>query len=76
MKLLNIKNWWNKLEQENRVSVAKETIIYSLFNELSTEQSVALFKEISEDFRDKMSNRLNNISSEKEILENFCKLEN
>lgn len=69
-----IQNWWEKKQEkikEAEFSNARETILFNLSNNLTTEESVNLFKDVSDVFINKMQSRLLAVSLEKEVLENF-----
>lgn len=69
-----VKNWWQKrqerLKQED-FSTAREVILFNLSNELTTEESINLFKDVRDVFTNKMQQRLVDVSQEKIALEQF-----
>jgi len=69
-----VKNWWQrrqeKLKQQD-FSTAREVILYNLSNDLTTEEQINLFKDVSDVFTNKMVSRLDSISREKIVLERF-----
>jgi len=76
-----LKNWklrlilWleNRREKEIKTEIErnKETILYNLLENKSTEQSIEMFNDISEQFINLMAERLEKISQEKSVLERF-----
>jgi len=76
-----LKNWklrlilWleNRREKEIKTEIErnKETILYNLTENKSTEQSIEMFNDISEQFINLMAERLEKISQEKSVLESF-----
>jgi len=76
-----LKNWklrlilWleNRREKEIKTEIErnKETILYNLTENKSTEQSIEMFNDISEQFINLMAERLEKISQEKSVLERF-----
>lgn len=68
---LKLQNWYNTTEKRVSIETAKETILFNLLNELSTEESITLFNQVETIFTNKMNNRLLDKTKEKNILENF-----
>ena len=68
---LKLQNWYNTTEKRVSIETAKETILFNLLNELSTEESITLFNQVENIFLNKMNNRLQDKTKEKNILENF-----
>jgi adenine-specific DNA methylase len=76
-----LKNWklrlilWleNRREKEIKTEIErnKETILYNLLENKSTEQSIEMFSDISEQFINLMAQRLEKVSEEKSVLERF-----
>jgi hypothetical protein len=76
-----VKNWklrlilWleNRREKELKTEIErnKETILYNLLENKSTEQSIMLFNNVSEVFIIKMKERYEKVSLEKDVLEEF-----
>jgi len=76
-----LKNWkfrlilWleNRREKEIKTEIErnKETILYNLLENKSTEQSIEMFNNISEQFIDLMAQKLIKINEEKSVLESF-----
>jgi len=76
-----LKNWklrlilWleNRREKELKTEIErnKETILYNLLENKSTEQSIEMFNDISEQFINLMAQKLIKINEEKVALENF-----
>ena len=66
-----IQNWYNITEKRVVLETARETILFNLLNELSTEESIMLFNEVEIIFLNKMNNRLQVKAKEKVLLENF-----
>ena len=76
-----VKNWklrlilWleNRREKELKTEIErnKETILYNLLENKSTEQSIILFNNVSEVFIIKMKERYEKVSLEKDVLEEF-----
>jgi hypothetical protein len=76
-----LKNWklrlilWleNRREKELKTEIErnKETILYNLLENKSTEQSINLFNNVSEVFIIKMKERYEKVSLEKDVLEEF-----
>lgn len=69
--IIKLQNWYNTTEKRVSIETAKETILFNLLNELSTEESITLFNEVETIFTNKMNNRLLDKTKEKNILENF-----
>lgn len=69
--IIKLKNWYNTTEKRVSIETAKETILFNLLNELSTEESITLFNQVETIFTNKMNNRLLDKTKEKNILENF-----
>lgn len=69
-----VKNWWQKRQEKIKqqdFSTAREVILFNLSNELTTEESINLFKDVRDVFTNKMSQRLIDVSQEKIALEQF-----
>jgi len=76
-----LKNWkfrlilWleNRREKEIKTEIErnKETILYNLLENKSTEQSIEMFNNISEQFINLMTERLKVVNEEKSVLEKF-----
>lgn len=69
--IIKLKNWYNTTEKRVSIETAKETILFNLLNDLSTEESITLFNQVETIFTNKMNNRLLDKTKEKNILENF-----
>lgn len=72
--MTHLKNWWQKRQEKIKqqdFSTAREVILFNLSNELTTEESINLFKDVRDVFTNKMQQRLVDISQEKVALENF-----
>ena len=79
-----VKNWklrlilWleNRREKELKTEIErnKETILYNLLENKSTEQSIILFNNVSEVFISKMKERYEKVSLEKDVLEEFLSI--
>jgi hypothetical protein len=79
-----VKNWklrlilWleNRREKELKTEIErnKETILYNLLENKSTEQSIMLFNNVSEVFIIKMKERYEKVSLEKDVLEEFLSI--
>lgn len=69
--IIKLQNWYNTTEKRVSIETAKETILFNLLNELSTEESITLFNQVETIFTNKMNNRLQDKTKEKNILENF-----
>ena len=69
--IVKLQNWYNTTEKRVSIETAKETILFNLLNELSTEESITLFNQVETIFTNKMNNRLLDKTKEKYILENF-----
>ena len=79
-----LKNWklrlilWleNRREKELKTEIErnKETILYNLLENKSTEQSIMLFNNVSEVFIIKMKERYEKVSLEKDVLEEFLSI--
>ena len=69
--IVKLQNWYNTTEKRVSIETAKETILFNLLNELSTEESITLFNQVETIFLNKMNNRLQDKTKEKNILENF-----
>lgn len=71
-----IKNWLEKIKKEDIKQdflKRKESILYTLLFEQSTETSLKLFDEITNEFKRKIEERLTNIKEEKELIEQWKK---
>lgn len=69
-----IKNWREKRKisrHEQELVTRRETIMYNLFNDLSTEESLNMFRDIHSLFLNSVDNRLNSINEEKVLIEKF-----
>ena len=71
-----LKSWWEKqrnIEQERRdlISDKRKNIIKSLRDDLTTAESIDLFVDITSLYRLKMSEKLIEITEEKNKLEEF-----
>ena len=69
-----IKNWREKRKisrHEQELTTRRETIMYNLFNDLTTEESLNMFKDIHSLFLNSVENRLNSINEEKVLIEKF-----
>jgi len=76
-----LKNWkfrlilWleNRREKEIKTEIErnKKTILYNLLENKSTEQSIEMFNNISEQFINLMTERLKVVNEEKSVLEKF-----
>ena len=79
----HLKNWkfrlilWleNRREKEIKTEIErnKETILYNLLENKSTEQSIEMFNNISEQFINLMTERLKVVNEEKSVLESFLR---
>ena len=77
----HLKNWkfrlilWleNRREKEIKTEIErnKETILYNLLENKSTEQSIEIFNSVSQQFIDLMQQKLIKINEEKSVLESF-----
>jgi len=76
-----LKNWKTKLilwlenrrekELKTEIERNKETILYNLLENKSTEQSIEMFNDISQQFIDLMAQRHKQIEQEKAVIESF-----
>ena len=76
-----LKNWKTKLilwlenrrEKEIKTEIErnKETILYNLLENKSTEQTIEMFNDISEQFINLMAQRHKQIEQEKVVIESF-----
>ena len=69
-----IKNWREKRKisrHEQELTTRRETIMYNLFNDLTTEESLNMFKDIHSLFLNSVENRLHSINEEKVLIEKF-----
>ena len=69
-----LNHWWNSRkikEKQQTISTRKETIIFNLFDELSVGETVKLFEEVEEQFREKLQRKLEIVNLEKECLDKF-----
>ena len=69
-----IKSWQEKRKQaqhEQELRNRRETIMYNLLNDLTTEESLNMFKDIKSLFFNNVENRFNSISEEKRVIELF-----
>ena len=79
----HLKNWKTKLilwlenrrEKEIKTEIErnKETILYNLLENKSTEQSIEIFNSVSQQFIDLMAQKLIKINEEKSVLESFLR---
>jgi hypothetical protein len=65
-----------KLEQEKKekikdLKVRKEVCLYNLFDSISTEDSIEVFKAISLEYEAKMEKRLKNIINEQDSIQKW-----
>jgi len=77
----HLKNWkfrlilWleNRREKELKTEIErnKETILYNLLENKSTEQSIEIFNSVSQQFIDLMAQRHKQIEQEKAVIESF-----
>lgn len=68
------KNWRKKREEkehELELITRRETILYNLFKDLTTEESISMYKDISDTFKSKIDKRFNAIVEEKSLIEIF-----
>lgn len=71
---VQIKNWWQKRQEklkQTEISTARESILFNLSNELTTEESINLFKDVRDVFTNRMQQRLVDVSQEKVVLKQF-----
>jgi hypothetical protein len=61
-------------EKEHTLSTRKEVILLNLSDELSVEDSIALFEDINNTFINKLERRLDSINKEKGHIEQFLTL--
>ncbi len=61
-------------EKKHTLSTRKEVILLNLSDELSIEDSIALFEDINTTFINKLERRLSSINKEKEHIEQFLTL--
>ena len=76
-----LKNWKTKLilwlenrrekELKTEIERNKETILYNLLENKSTEQSIEIFNSVSQQFIDLMAQRHKQIEQEKAVIESF-----
>lgn len=69
-----IKNWREKRKisrHEQELVTRRETIMYNLFNDLSTEESLNMFRDVNSLFLNSMNSRLNSISEESLLIVKF-----
>lgn len=69
-----INNWKEKRKQKNYEQEfvnRRETVTFNLFNGVTTEESLRLFKDIKSLFYHKIESRLSAISEEKKLIEAF-----
>lgn len=69
-----IKNWLEKIKKEDieqNFLQRKEHILYTLLFEQSTETSLRLFDEVTNEFKRKTEERLIGIKKEKELIEQW-----
>ena len=64
-----------KAEREQEIVSKRESIIYALFNDMESEDSIEMYKNITEIFKNKLERRLERINNEKEAIE-LWKLKN
>ena len=58
-----------KAEREQEIVSKRESIIYALFNDMESEDSIEMYKNITEIFKNKLERRLERINNEKEAIE-------
>ena len=69
-----LKNWREKIKHkghEQELVNRRETIIFNLFNDLTTQESLLIYKDISAIFRHKFESRFKSINEEKVLIESF-----
>lgn len=69
-----IKNWREKRKielHEKELVTRRETIMFNLLNDLTTEESLNMFKDVNSLFLNSVSNRLQSISEESLLIVNF-----
>lgn len=69
-----IKNWREKRKielHEKELVTRRETIMFNLLNDLTTEESLNMFKDVNSLFLNSVSNRLQSISDESLLIVNF-----
>jgi hypothetical protein len=69
-----IKSWRENRKQSNHereLMTRKETILYNLLNDLTTEESLNMFEDINSLFLSNVNSRLQSISEEKLLIEKF-----
>jgi len=74
MKNKQLQVWWQKRQEkvkQTEISTARESILFLLSNELTTEESVNLFNDVYSVYVNRMNQRLVEINNEKVVLEQF-----
>lgn len=69
-----IKNWREKRKielHEKELVTRRETIMYNILNDLTTEESLNMFKDVSSLFLNSVNNRLQSISEESLLIVKF-----
>lgn len=69
-----IKNWREKRKielHEKELVTRRETIMFNLLNDLTTEESLNMFKDVSSLFLNSVNNRLQSISEESLLIVKF-----
>jgi flagellin-specific chaperone FliS len=59
----------NKKAIEQETVNRRESIIYALFNDMESEDSIEMYKNITEIFKNKLERRLDRINNEKKAIE-------
>lgn len=71
-----LKTWWQKRkrkEHEDSIVNRRETIIFNLFDDMESEETIEMYKNVTEIFSNKIKKRLDRISFEKNHIEEFLK---
>ena len=69
-----IKDWREKRKielHEKELVTRRETIMFNLLNDLTTEESLDMFKDVNSLFLNSVNNRLRSISEESLLIKKF-----
>ena len=68
------KKWREKAEKKQREELLiskREAIVHALFEDMESEDTIEMYKNITEIFKNKLGRRLDRITNEKKAIENF-----
>ena len=64
----------NKKAIEQETVNRRESIVHALFNDMESEDSIEMYKNITEIFKNKLERRLDRINNEKKAIETWKQL--